>query len=187
MKTIKSLAELQIGVQLVYLEHGNAEFYEVVMHHPVQARTFVLMRKPDMKFISVPSATLMDSAAWRIDYTSEDVLDYMIHYHEQMARELREHKYKYFKHDGEETPAANEIEQAAEEFSRFATANSVVLKDICVGFKGGVEHEHNRMMALAVEGYVHKEECEVLIAMSELAKYREDEKVKVIIIREETK
>lgn len=187
MKTIKSLAELQIGVQLVYLEDGNAEFYEVVLHHPVQARTFVLMRKPDMKIISVPSATLMDSAAWRIDYTSEDVLDYKIHYHEQMARMLREHKQKYFKHDGEETPAANEIEQAAEEFSRFATANSVVLKDICVGFKGGVEHEHNRLMALAVDGRVYPRDGEVWIDESELAKYSEVENVKVIIIKKETK
>lgn len=89
MKTIKSLAELQIGVGLVYLKDGNAEYYEVVMHHPVQTRTFVLMRKPDMKLISVHTETLMGSSAWLIDFSQKDVLDYRINYYEQMARKLR--------------------------------------------------------------------------------------------------
>ena len=90
MRTINSLAELQIGVRLVYLKDGNAEYYEVVMHHPVQERTFVLMRLPDMKLISQHTANLIGRSAWRIDYSQKDVLDYKINYYEQMASKLRE-------------------------------------------------------------------------------------------------
>ena len=90
MKTINSLAELQIGVRLVYLKDGNAEYYEVVMHHPVQERTFVLMRLPDMKLISQHTANLIGRSAWCIDYSQKDVLDYKINYYEQMAKKLRE-------------------------------------------------------------------------------------------------
>lgn len=74
MKTINSLAELQIGVGLVYLKDGNAEYYEVIMHHPVQTRTFVLMRKPDMKLIRVHTETLMGSSAWLIDFSQKGAL-----------------------------------------------------------------------------------------------------------------
>jgi hypothetical protein len=108
MRTINSLAELQIGVGLVYLKDGNAEYYEVVMHHPVQERTFVLMRKPDMKLISVHIATLIGRSAWRIDFSQKDVLDYEINYYEQMAKTLREIRNDLTEQDEKEN--ANEKE-----------------------------------------------------------------------------